>query len=78
MAKILYAGQAIALPENADVEGLAALLQDSYSKGGHSWVTFDLPGEQPKQMKLLFGPGIPVGFVVDGHDDEAIHQGSAD
>lgn len=69
MAEILYAGRSIAMPDSVDVDELAAMLQDTYAKGGHSWVSFDLPGHQPKHVRLLFGPGIPVGFVC-GQDEE--------
>lgn len=74
MAKILYAGHTIPLPDSVDVEELAIFLQDSYAKGAHSWATFDLPGEQPKQMRLLFGPGIPVGFITDGRGERGTQE----
>lgn len=66
MAEILYAGHVIPLPDKVDVDELSAFLQDSYAKGAHSWVTFDVPGGQPQQVRLLFGPGIAVGLCTDG------------
>lgn len=74
MAKIFYAGHTIPLPDSVDIEELAVFLQDSYAKGAHSWATFDLPGEQPERMRLLFGPGIPVGFVTDGREEPGAQE----
>lgn len=66
MAEILYAGHVIPLPETVDVEELSEFLQDAYAKGAHSWATFDVLGDHPKQVRLLLGPGIPVGLYTDG------------
>jgi len=74
MAKIFYAGQTIPLPDSVDIEELAVFLQDSYAKGAHSWATFELPGAPPKQMRLLFGPGIPVGFVTDTREEPGAQE----
>lgn len=68
MSKILYAGQLIALPDNADVDGLAEMILDSYGKGGHSWVTFEAPDNSRVQVRILLGPGIPVAFLEDGDE----------
>ena len=70
MAEILYAGRTIALPDTVDVDELATLLRDAYAKGGHSWMSFDLPGDQQRHVRLLFGPGIPVGFISDQKERE--------
>lgn len=66
MAEILYAGHVIPLPDELDIEELCEFVQDSYARGAHSWASFDVPGDQPKQVRLLFGPGIPVGVYTDG------------
>lgn len=66
MAEILYAGHVIPLPDVVDVDELSVFLQDSYAKGAHSWATFDVPGDQRKQVRLLLGPGIPVGLYTYG------------
>lgn len=65
MAKILYAGATLAMPDNVDVDQLASVLLDTYAKGAYSWVTFDSTGDPQQQVRLLTGPGIPVGFVSD-------------
>lgn len=65
MTEILYAGRTIALPDTVDVGELAKVLQNTYAKGGHSWMSFDPPGDPQRHVQLLFGPGIPVGFISD-------------
>lgn len=58
------------MPDNVDVDELASVLLDSYAKGAYSWVTFDSTGDPQQQVRLLTGPGIPVGFVSDLADAE--------
>jgi hypothetical protein len=53
------------MPDGVDVDEFALYLQDSYATGGRAWVTFDYPNDSLKQVRLLFGPGIPAGFVMD-------------
>lgn len=81
MAKILYAGTTLALPDNVDVDELASVLLDTYAKGAYSWVAFDSTGEPQQQVRLLTGPGIPIGFVsdhTDGRDEVASKESASD
>jgi hypothetical protein len=63
MANILYLGQSFTPSEEVDVDELADVILATYGKGVHSWVTMDLAGDQPKSVRLLVGPGIPVAII---------------
>ncbi len=63
MANILYLGQTFTLADHVDIDVLADVILDAYGKGLHSWITVDLAGEQPKSVRLLVGPGIPVAIT---------------
>lgn len=80
MAKILYAGHAIAVPDNVDVDELAAVLLDTYAKGAYVWVTFYSTGDQQQQVRFLSGPGIAVGIVSDqkGGREEGMSTGASE
>lgn len=70
MTKILYAGHAVSVPDAVKVDELASAIQNIHNSGKYSYLTIDLTGEEPKRIRLLFGPGIPVGIVsdqMDGH-----------
>jgi hypothetical protein len=56
------------VPDSTNLDELAAYLLDTYAKGSYSWATFDSPGDHPNQVRLLTGPGIPIGFVSDQTD----------
>ncbi|QSZ49570.1 hypothetical protein [Arthrobacter sp. D5-1] len=71
MAYIIYQGQNIAIPDNVKIDELANAIQAMQNAGGYSYVTLDLEGTQPKRVRLMVGPGIPIGIVsdpLDGHE----------
>lgn len=81
MAKILYAGHTIPVPDTTNLDELAAYLLDTYAKGSCSWATFDSPGDHQNQVQLLLGPGIPVGFVsdlTDSHEEVVSEEPAPD
>lgn len=65
MASILYSGQTLPLPDSVNVDELAAVILDTYAKGAHSWIALGLEGAEPKNLRLLVGPGIPVAIISD-------------
>jgi hypothetical protein len=70
-AAIYYSGTSIALPEGIKVDELANALEQIQNSGRYSHFVFDLPGTEPKRIRLMFGPGIPYALVsdpLDGHD----------
>lgn len=77
MAFLIYSGQTIAIPDGAKTDQLAEALQNISNSGAYSWLTLDLAGEEPKRVRLLFGPGIPVGIIsdqMDGHDVDLTNE----
>lgn len=70
-AAIYYSGTSIALPDGLKVDELADALQKIQNSGQYSYFVFDLPGSEPKRIRLMFGPGIPYALVsdpLDGHE----------
>lgn len=70
MAKILYGGHSINVPP-VKIDELAQAIQAMSNSGSYSWLTVDLDGTDPKRVRLIMGPGIPVGIVsdqMDGHE----------
>ncbi|YCH09490.1 hypothetical protein ACTAQJ_07950 [Arthrobacter sp. alpha11c] len=71
MAFILYQGQKIAIPDNVKVDEVADAIKAIQNSGTYSYVTLNLEGEVPKRIRLMVGPGIPIGIVsdpLDGHE----------
>lgn len=69
-AFILYQGQKIAIPDNVKIDELANAIQAVQNAGGYNYVTLNLDGADPKRVRLMVGPGIPIGIIsdpLDGH-----------
>lgn len=64
MASILYSGQTLPLPEDVNVDDLAAVILHTYAQGATSWIALGLEGAEPN-LRLLVGPGIPVAIISD-------------
>ncbi|MCX8453368.1 hypothetical protein [Paenarthrobacter ureafaciens] len=70
-AFILYQGQKIEIPENTKIDELANALKAMQNSVAYSWVTLNLDGPDPKRVRLMVGPGIPIGIIsdpLDGHE----------
>lgn len=70
-AFILYQGQKIAIPENTKIDELANAIKAMQNNVAFSWVTLNLDGPEPKRVRLMVGPGIPIGIIsdpMDGHE----------
>ncbi|MGF6833992.1 hypothetical protein QF015_002167 [Paenarthrobacter sp. TE4293] len=71
MAYIIYQGQNIAIPDNVKIDELAEGLKAMQNNVAYSWLTLNLAGSEPKRVRLMVGPGIPIGIVsdpLDGHE----------
>ncbi|BCW59581.1 hypothetical protein [Arthrobacter sp. StoSoilB20] len=71
MAYIIYQGQNIAIPDNVKIDELADGLKAMQNSVAYSWLTLNLAGTEPKRVRLMVGPGIPIGIVgdpLDGHE----------
>ncbi|UOD81978.1 hypothetical protein [Paenarthrobacter ureafaciens] len=72
-AFILYQGQKIAIPDNTKIDELAEAIKAMQNNVAYSWVTLNLDGTDPKRVRLMVGPGIPIGIIsdlLDGHDPD--------
>ncbi|ERI35230.1 hypothetical protein M707_22855 [Arthrobacter sp. AK-YN10] len=67
-AFILYQGQKIAIPDNVKIDVLADAIQRVQNAAGYNYVTLNLEGRDPKRVRLMVGPGIPIGIVSDPFD----------
>jgi hypothetical protein len=77
-AFILYQGQKIAIPDNVKIDELAEALKSMQNNVSFSWVTLNLDGPDPKRVRLMVGPGIPIGIVsdpMDGHEPNVTDEG---
>lgn len=77
-AFILYQGQKIAIPDNVKIDELAEAFKAMQNNVAYSWVTLDLEGPDPKRVRLMVGPGIPIGIIsdpLDGHDANVTDEG---
>ncbi|QSZ53077.1 hypothetical protein AYX19_08750 [Paenarthrobacter ureafaciens] len=53
------------------MDELANVLQNMQNSGTYGYFVYDLPGTEPKRVRLMFGPGIPYALVsdpLDGHE----------
>lgn len=64
MSTVMYAGQRISVSDSLDMEELAGVILDSCAKGLYSWITVESPGPSQSVLRLLVGPGIPVGLIT--------------
>lgn len=77
-AFILYQGQKIAIPDNVKIDVLADAIQAVQNATGYNYVTLNLEGPDPKRVRLMVGPGIPIGIVsdpLDGHEAGVTDEG---
>ncbi|MCF3137655.1 hypothetical protein LRQ04_00160 [Paenarthrobacter sp. AR 02] len=72
MAYIIYQGQNIAIPDNVKIDELADGLKAMQNNVACSWLTLNLAGAEPKRIRLIVGPGIPIGIVSDPMDGHAV------
>ena len=63
MAELLYSGQKFHVSKDVDIEELAETILDTLAAGAHAWITLPAGHPEPKRMRLLIGPGIPVAVL---------------
>lgn len=63
MAELLYSGQKLPVSKDVDIEVLAETILDTLAAGAHAWITLSTGHSEPKHVKVLIGPGIPIAVL---------------